>query len=286
MESKTVLNEFAADLRRVSRNPESTIRSYVRDLKLVSQHVDDLLRASHGELLSALGALADAGYAAARQRRVVAATRKFYGFAIRMGAREDNPAEALPRPSLARRLPVVTDGSGVSQLISAAAKETPFYALRDQAIVVILAGCGLRRDEAAALETRDIDLERGVVRVRHGKGDKEREVPIVDGASILSRHMERVGEGRLFSGPRGPMTGAGIWRVVKRLADTAGLEDITPHTLRRTYATSLHEGGADIYAISAALGHSSVITTQRYVRANPRKVIVERNLYGLESAYV
>jgi len=287
MTTTTALAQYETDLRSVARRSENTVRAYLCDLRLVSGRVNDLLGASHAELGRAVGSLADSGYAAARQIRVVAALRSFYGFSVRMGVREDDPSEALPRPSVARRLPVVTDGSGVRRLIDAAARETRFYSQRDQAIVIALAGCGLRRHEVAALDVEDVDVERATVRVRSGKGQREREVPVVDGLAILAAHAAAMGSGPLFVGHRGSrMTGSGVWRVVRRLAEDAGLEDITPHTLRRTYATGLHEGGQDIYAISAALGHSSIETTRRYVRANPRKVIVETNLYGLESEHV
>jgi integrase/recombinase XerD len=176
-------------------------------------------------------------------------------------------------PKRRRALPRTLSPAEVERLLDAAAGTTP-RALRDRAIAELLYGAGLRVSEAVSLDRQSVDLENRLVRCV-GKGNKERVVPIGrEAVDALRRYMSR---GRPFLERRnrqelflnangGALTRAGVFLILRRLADKAGLEPerIHPHLLRHSFATHLLEGGADLRAVQEMLGHASISTTQVY----------------------
>jgi integrase/recombinase XerD len=161
-------------------------------------------------------------------------------------------------------------------------KGTAPAALRDRALLELMYACGLRASEAIGLEIGDLDLEAGVLRTR-GKGAKERLVPVGSAAArALTHYLARgrprlVGdrlESRLFVNQRGGgLTRQGLYKIVQRHADGAGLaEKMSPHTLRHTFATHLLAGGCDLRSLQEMLGHADIATTQLYTHLSAERL--------------
>ena len=155
-------------------------------------------------------------------------------------------------------------------------------ALRDRALLEVMYGCGLRASEAVGLDVNDVDLRRGFVRP-HGKGNKERTVPLGREAAAAVRRYLRAGRPELV-GPRprsklfvnfrgGPLTRQGLYKIIRRHAKEVGLEGrMSPHTLRHSFATHLLSGGCDLRSVQEMLGHSDVATTQLYTHLSGERI--------------
>jgi integrase/recombinase XerD len=197
----------------------------------------------------------------------------------REGELDSDPTGSISSPRRSQKLPGVLGRAEVRRLLEPPRGTDPI-ALRDRALLELMYACGLRASETVGLETRQVDLHDGVLRVR-GKGSKERIVPVGREAvravrNYLSRGRPHlVGartETRLFVNFRGgALTRQGLYKVMARRAGAAGLgEGITPHTLRHTFATHLLEGGCDLRSVQEMLGHSDVATTQLYTHLSNR----------------
>jgi integrase/recombinase XerD len=202
-----------------------------------------------------------------------------------LGARSENPAADLQLPRRTQTLPRTLSPGEAERLIEAALGTTP-RALRDHALVELLYGAGLRVSEAVGLERAAVELEGRVVRCV-GKGAKERLVPIGrKAAESLTRYLargrpylDRHHRPELFLNARGgPLTRAGAFLILRRLADAAGLDPgrVHPHLLRHSFATHLLEGGADLRSVQEMLGHADLSTTERYTHVSDRR---RRQLY-------
>jgi integrase/recombinase XerD len=269
----------------VQRAPR-TVEAYRRDLAGLATFLDGpVSRASTEDLEQWIAELRARGLAATTIARRTAAARSFFRHQQLLGARDDNPAAGLTLPRRQRRLPRTLSPGEAERLIEAAAGTTP-RALRDGALVELLYGAGLRVSEAVGLERGGVDLEQRIVRVV-GKGDKERIVPIGRAAvealrRYLARgrpHLDRRHRPELFLNARGgPLTRAGAFLILRRLAATAGLEAgrVHPHLLRHSFATHLLEGGADLRSVQEMLGHADLATTELYTHVSDRR---RRELY-------
>ncbi len=182
---------------------------------------------------------------------------------------DKDPLQTITAPKLGRRLPVVLTVQEVQKLLKACS--TP----REKAIVELLYAGGLRVSELIGLSSSDINLEQGYVRCL-GKGNKERIVPIGDKARqaiiSLTKETEKRGSNYLFlDGAGKKLSRLVVWQTLKRLSIKAGLagsKNITPHTLRHSFATHLIENGADLRSVQEMLGHASVATTQLYTHVS------------------
>jgi integrase/recombinase XerD len=211
--------------------------------------------------------------------------RSLFRHQVLLGARADNPAANVELPKRRRKLPRTLSPSEVERLIDAAAGTTPLDH-RNRALGELLYGAGLRVSEAVGLDRQSVDLENRLVRA-FGKGSKERVVPIGREAAeavrcYLSRgrpHLDRRHRQELFLNVHGgPLTRAGVFLILRRLASKAGLEPerIHPHLLRHSFATHLLEGGADLRAVQEMLGHADLATTELYTHVSDRR---RRELY-------
>ncbi|MDQ4008975.1 MAG: site-specific tyrosine recombinase XerD [Actinomycetota bacterium] len=263
----------------------NTVSSYRRDLRryvgylhtvgvtgpgdVQEQHVTEfLMRLREGDTdHPALGA----GSAA----RTVVAVRGFHRFLLREGMAEVDPAASVRPPTPAKRLPKALPLDEVERLIDAAGGPGTALALRDRALLELLYGTGARISEAVGLDVDDVDLESGAVRLT-GKGSKERAVPVGSYAcAALSAYLVRA-RPRLAGGGRGTpamylnarggrLSRQSAWSVLRSAAQRAGVRgDVSPHTLRHSFATHLLDGGADVRVVQELLGHASVTTTQVY----------------------
>jgi site-specific recombinase XerD len=293
-----LIDAFCDHLALERRLSPATVTAYRTDLSQLATFLDrgssDLGSATHALLRRWLAQLATRGYARSSIARRVAATRSFYRWARRHGHVATDPAAQLGRPKVSSRLPTVLRPAEASELVEAplsvpqpdaadddhdharAAVELAFV-LRDRAILELLYGCGLRVAEAAALTVDRVDLVRQRVLVL-GKGSKEREVPMGDPArDAVAAYLEggrpRVapaGDTGMFFNRRGKrVTARDIRAMVEKYRRSVMPDrELSPHTLRHSYATHLLEGGADIRAVQELLGHASLATTQRYTHVS------------------
>jgi integrase/recombinase XerD len=263
----------------------NTLTSYRRDLRRYVAHLDQegigtldavteatvtafLVRLREGDAdHPALGASSAA--------RTVVAVRGFHKFCVRDGLVEHDPAAAVKPPSPAKRLPKALPLSDVEAILEAAGSADTPLALRDRALLEVLYGTGARISEAVGLDVDDVDAVDRTVLLR-GKGSKERLVPIgsfaleaVEAYQTRSRPglvAAKTPAGALFLNSRGGrLSRQSAWAVLVKAAERAGVtKDVSPHTLRHSFATHLLDGGADVRVVQELLGHASVTTTQVY----------------------
>lgn len=265
----------------------ATLRAYRSDLEQFARFLDDSTAEGEkrGELdpslitlknvRAFLGSLSRTGLEPATLARKLAAMRSFFRYLNREGALEGNPARTLPSPALPKKLPPLLTVDETFRLIEGPGLSKRSR-LRDRAILELLYSSGLRVSELTGLNTGDLDIEGGIVRVL-GKGRKERLVPFGSpAATALQRYRteERKGspaEGQpFFLNLRGTrLSSRSVHRLIAAIARSQGWNrQVTPHALRHSFATHLLGGGADLRAIQEMLGHRSLSTTQRYTRVD------------------
>ena len=261
---------------------ERTIDAYRRDVGRLLAFVVEEGAKGPGDVRPAMLRdftyhLKDTGLAASSIRRAQSAVRTYFGFLLTEGVLRDDPTERMESPKTGRSLPQVLSHAEVERLVESPEIEHPMY-WRDRAILEVLYGAGLRVSEAAGLPIRSILADEGLLLV-FGKGSKERLVP-VGGAALraLDRYLREVrpgldrgkGKGIVFLNQRGtPLSRMSVWTLVKTAAARAGIEkEVSPHTLRHSFATHLLEGGADLAAVQELLGHADISTTQIYTHVD------------------
>jgi integrase/recombinase XerD len=258
-----------------------TVDAYRRDLTILAAWLGHPLAAATTEELERwIAELRGQGLAPATIARRVASTRSFFRHLVLIGTATENPAAELELPRRVRKLPRTLSPGEAERLIDAAVGTTP-RALRDQALVELLYGAGLRVSEAVGLDRAGVDLEQRLVRTI-GKGSKERVVPVGRQAvealrRYLARgrpHLDRRHRPELFLNAQGgALTRAGAFLILRRLAEKAGLEPerVHPHLLRHSFATHLIEGGADLRSVQEMLGHADLSTTELYTHVTDRR---------------
>jgi integrase/recombinase XerD len=209
------------------------------------------------------------------QARIISGLKSFFSYLIFEDYRTDNPMELIEAPRLGRKLPDTLSLEDVDNLIAAIDLSTP-EGERNRAILETLYGCGLRVSEVTTLKISDLFFDEGFIKIT-GKGNKQRFVPV---AKLTQKYIElykdsirnhmTIGKGAedtLFLNRRGKqLTRAMIFTIIKKLAIAINLQkNISPHTLRHSFATHLLENGADLRSIQMMLGHESITTTEIYV---------------------
>ena len=263
----------------------NTLSSYRRDLKryaefLAAHDVERLDQVTEATVTGFLAHLREGDenhppLGASSAARTVVAVRGFHKFAVRDGLTTTDPASAVRPPTAAKRLPKALPLSDVEAILETAGAPGTRLALRDRALLEVLYGTGARISEAVGLDVDDIDMVDRTVLLR-GKGNKERVVPVGSYAceaveAYLTRarpELVALGKGTpgLFLNARGGrLSRQSAWTVLVKTADRAGVSrDVSPHTLRHSFATHLLDGGADVRVVQELLGHASVTTTQVY----------------------
>jgi integrase/recombinase XerD len=264
-----------------ARRAERTVDAYRRDLASLTEFLGRSPADADVEELEAwLASQRARGLAPASIARRASAVRTFYRHLVVLGVRDDNPAAELDLPRRRRRLPRSLSPAEIERLIGVANGIGP-RDLRDRALVELLYGAGLRVSEAVSLDRGRVDLSARLVRPI-GKGGKERIVPLGrEAVEALRRylargrpHLDRRHRPELFLNAQGgPLTRAGAFLVLRRLAERAGLEPerIHPHLLRHSFATHLLEGGADLRSVQEMLGHADLTTTELYTHVSDRR---------------
>lgn len=210
--------------------------------------------------------------------RKIAAVRSFFAFEMVQGALSKNPAAALETPKVEKHLPTTLSPDQVEWLLSTPDASTT-TGMRDRALLEIMYATGLRVSEVVALNVEDINLDDGTVRCL-GKGKKERMLPLYAHAiEVMKQYLlagrpdfARPGEVEqpFFLNRRGQrLTRQGLWLIIKGYVELAGIEaDVTPHTLRHSFATHMLRGGAGLREVQQMLGHASISTTQVYTQVS------------------
>ena len=271
---------------------ENTEMAYRNDLNQLVTFVEQEA-AKHGSapswadfgrqgMLSFILDLKEKTLAATTIARRVAAAKSFFTFLKDEGKISDNPTRDVPSPKIGKSLPKPVSIAQVRQLLEQPAKlETP-EAKRDRAMLELLYASGMRVSELVSLDVNDIDVDGGYVRC-FGKGHKERMIPIYPQATqLVKEYIEQVHDGiarspdekALFLNLRGDrLTRQGFWQILKGYAKAAGLDaEITPHTLRHSFATHMLNGGADLRSVQELLGHANISTTQIYTHLTSEHV--------------
>ncbi|WP_284535763.1 site-specific tyrosine recombinase XerD [Nocardioides sp. T2.26MG-1] len=266
---------------------KNTLTSYRRDLRRYQEYlaeggIDGLDQVTEAIVAGFLMRLreGDADHpplTSTSAARTVVAVRGFHKFAVADGLASSDPASGVKPPTPAKRLPKALPLADVEAILEAAGAPGTTLALRDRALLEVLYGTGARISEAVGLDVDDLDMVDGTVLLR-GKGGKERIVPVgsyareaVD-AYLVRGRPELAGVstgstgGALFLNARGGrLSRQSAWAVLVKAADRAGVtRDVSPHTMRHSFATHLLDGGADVRVVQELLGHASVTTTQVY----------------------
>jgi integrase/recombinase XerD len=226
------------------------------------------------DMLSYLLDLKERNYAVTTLARKIAAAKSFFGFMMAEGNIRSNPTENISSPKVGKALPDAISISQVRQLIDQPAGLSTPEAKRDRAMLELLYASGMRASELVSLNLNDVDTKECYVRC-FGKGNKERLVPIYQRAArVVEEYVAEVRpklvhsdtEQALFVNQRGSrLTRQGLWQILKAYAKSAGLgKQVTPHTLRHSFATHMLSGGADLRSVQELLGHANISTTQIY----------------------
>lgn len=272
----------------------NTLDAYVRDLQKLINYLGDEgidFRTITLEQLDQFAAqISDLGVAPRSLARILSGVRSFYRFLVLEREIDTDPTELLASPNIGKHLPDVLTTEEVDSII-AAIDPGMREARRDHAIIETLYSCGLRVSELCDLLISNLYLDEGYIRV-HGKGNKERLVPISQVAiDCLREWLEERAELRIKPGHEDCVfismrRGTRLSRItlfvrIKQLASLAGIQkSISPHTFRHSFATHLLEGGANLRAIQAMLGHESIATTEIYThidRSHLREQILEHH---------
>jgi integrase/recombinase XerD len=258
----------------------NTLLAYRNDLEDAAARLPDLAQAD-GTALTNL-AQGWASLSTSSLARKSSTLRGFYGFLEAEGIRTDNPSPALPRPATRRPLPKVLSHSDVEALFAVIQSRIERMPpdpldLRLAALIEMLYGSGLRASELVSLPLRAISTDRPYL-ILKGKGGRERLVPISDRArAAIAAWRVHVPENSLWLFPSGAshLSRIRLFQLVRALAAEAGIDParVSPHVLRHAFATHLLEGGADLRALQAMLGHADIATTQIYTHVDASRLV-------------
>ncbi|PZR51938.1 tyrosine recombinase XerD [Xylanimonas oleitrophica] len=297
---EAALDDYLAHLRVERGLSANTTAAYRRDLARYVRHLESLGRTSVGAVSEAdvvayvtvvrEGTDGGARLSPASTARALAAVRGWHRFAHAEGLATHDPSAEVRAPTQLRRLPHALSVDAVTRLLDAAGQGDGPLPLRDRALLELLYSTGGRISEVVGLDVDAVGWLDGalpgsgtgadaVVRL-HGKGDKQRVVPVgsyareaLDAYLVRSRPglaASGTGTPALFLNTRGRrLSRQSAWAVLQAASEKAGLQNVSPHTLRHSFATHLLQGGADVRVVQELLGHASVTTTQIYTMVTP-----------------
>ena len=271
---RDLTREFLSYLQVERGLAKNSIASYKRDLSKLSKFSEeedlDIVHLTRTDLRAFIADLSISGLSPSSVGRIISAVRGFYKFLLMDGHIKKHPAEDLDTPKKGFYLPKFMNEDEVERLLSQP-DVTQEIGLRDRAILEIMYASGLRVSEAANLRIEDIDIDSGILTCK-GKGNKERKVPLgksavewVKAYLAKRRKREHIERRNLFvTSANQTISRQTIFKFVKEYAEKAGLHDVSPHTLRHSFATHLLQRGADSRSVQAMLGHVDISTTQIY----------------------
>ena len=271
------VDRFEQYLREVKQASENTVQSYRRDLMQMITYLEEkgireaakVTKTSlHGYILH----MEEQGKAATTISRMMAAMKAFFNYECMQARIRRNPAESLHAPKVEKKAPVILSVDQVSALLAQPSGQTP-KEIRDKAMLALLYATGIRVSELIGIQMEDINMNIGFLVCRDG--ERERTIPFGRSAkAALEEYLEHArnellrGKGSDYffvNCTGGAMSRQGFWKIIKYYGEKAGIEeDITPHTLRHSFAAHLIARGADMRAVQTILGHSDMATTQMY----------------------
>ena len=280
-----LINEFMEYLQNEKNISGNTELSYRRDLKKMAAYFDQagvqkMEEVTEADLKVYLGEMRKEKFAPATISRNIASIRAFFHYLLKKGIIREDPSEYLKAPKIQKKTPEFLTVEEVDRLLRQPSSETG-KGIRDKAMLELLYATGMRVSELLNLQTEDINLSFGYV-ICHDS-EKERVLPIGNvSRDALVRYMDKARkifvkdtkETALFTNCSGKaMSRQGFWKVLKGYAEAAGIHrDITPHTLRHSFAVHMLQNGADIKSVQEMLGHSDISSTQVYLGLDPVKM--------------
>lgn len=271
------VDRFEQYLREVKQASENTVQSYRRDLMqmityLEEKEIREAAKVTKTSLHGYILHMEEQGKAATTISRMMAAMKAFFNYECMQACIRRNPAESLHAPKVEKKAPVVLSVDQVSALLAQPSGQTP-KEIRDKAMLALLYATGIRVSELIGIQMEDINMNIGFLVYRDG--ERERTIPFGRSAkAALEEYLEHArnellrGKGSDYffvNCTGGAMSRQGFWKIIKYYGEKAGIEeDITPHTLRHSFAAHLIARGADMRAVQTILGHSDMATTQMY----------------------
>ena len=279
------VDQFLRSLAQRNASPH-TIKAYAGDLEMFSEFIGPASwgASDHLRIRGFLSHLYQRGLSKTSVARALAAVRSLYRWLAREGVVEQNPAALVATPKLPKKLPRVPTIEEMNFVLDGQVPETTAFPERDQLLLELLYGCGIRNSELVGINLDDISMANEAILIR-GKGKKQRFVPFGDSArSALSAYLpvrrdlltskKQHTAALLLNRRGGRLTTRSVGRIVKKIAMAKGLSpDVHPHTLRHAFGTHMLEEGADLRAIQELLGHERLSTTQRYTQLSMKHVL-------------
>lgn len=281
------INQFLSTLSTQKGYTENTISAYRNDLGQFAQFIRDQ-RGGAAEPTDVSTALVEAyveslqrpdgGYAPSTVARKIAAVKSYFHFLAEQQVITSNPAVRLNSPKIKKSAPKTLSREEIERLLAAPRQSGHPKALRDSALLELLCATGMRVTEVVNLRLDDVNWEQGDVICRN-KGDRERHIPLASAQAPLKEYVEvaRVAlqndnsPDTLFLNHRGKkLTRQGVWLILREAADAAGIQtEVTPRTLRHSFAKHLIGSGENLRRVQKLLGHANLSTTQVYRQPNP-----------------
>ena len=284
------LDNFIHYLEAVRKSSRNTILSYKRGLEkfaafLDAQAVVDLTDVNETTMNAYILMMEQKQFATSTISRNIAALKSFFDYLERYENHQGNPAARLKAPKIEKKAPEVLTVAEVTRLLEQPAGRNN-KELRDKAMLELMYATGIRVSELVSLTIDDINVQAGYIRC--SERGRERIIPIGSVARISLRQYLKQARPAMISDDSSailfpnysgqPMSRQGFWKILKQYAAKAGIEsDITPHTLRHSFAAHLLENGADLRSVQEMLGHSDISTTQIYLKMNTGRI---RDIYS------
>lgn len=283
--------EFKDYLLNVKKSSSNTVESYLRDvnqyLAYCTERRKKPISANASVLKAYLDYLSAMGKSESTKTRVLASLRCYYRFLVSKGALSQNPADEIKLQKAEKKMPGILDSNEVMLLLTQPGGND-YKSVRDKAMLELLYATGIKVSELIELNVSDVNLQIGILHLHNDK--KERIVPMYPAAvKSVANYLvnfrpvivsEKAGD-RLFTNMNGqPMSRQGFWKIIKHYAETAGIQkDITPHTLRHSFAAHLLENGAQLKDIKDMLGHSDISSTRIYTQFMKNKYTLAYSKY-------
>ncbi len=276
---KSYIKEFEVYLRDIKKSSGNTLESYLRDISQFSVYCDGLnlrsassLKQSH--IQSYVESLTKMSKSSATITRVLASLRCYFAFMLSQGIVKENPVLGIKQKKAEKKLPEILTSKEISVLL-AQPDCSELKGCRDKAMLELLYATGIKVSELIGIKLADLNLQIGILHLNGGK--TERIIPIYpEAVKALTNYCANVREvvvldkntTELFTNMNGqPLTRQGLWKIIKYYADKANIKkDITPHTIRHSFAAHLLENGAPLKDIQEILGHSDLSSTQVYAQ--------------------
>ncbi len=284
--SNDFFEQFKEYLSKTKRCSKNTLDAYVRDVSqfliFCSQNgANDICVINDDYIIKYIDYLTFIGKSDATKTRTIASLHSYFNFLLTQGVIDTDPTKDIKGPKTKRKIPDVLNEKEI-KLLLAQPQGNDYKSIRDKAMLELLYATGIKVSELIELTLNDVNLQIGIIHTHNSK--HERIVPIYP---IANKHLteyctiarpalvQNANEDRLFTNINGqPMTRQGFWKIIKHYAEKAGIsKDITPHTLRHSFAAHLLENGAQLKDIKDMLGHSDISSTQIYAQLIKSKYV-------------